>query len=463
MDAYVQFIRNALCCIKDLNLFPNSMIHDNTYTKFIFESDYTSKVFPTEPMNKTTPLELFISITQLYACLSLMYSGYTLVNISLGKLQRIYRLVQQRANDKKEEKSSSQQQQVDVLANYLINQSLLKESNFAIRSIFIGCMVFPIGVGFFWLFMNSLHISETNWFGGVAAVIHSLEVMEICLIPLLYYMIIDGYERFTVAKRMKQILAKLQYVLEDNDKDELLVSDITLPYYEAMTGWVPFWDSGVTIFTIFGVSSSDTKDPNTPEKEEQLVNEEFNTIKKKLLSIMIFDDDDDDDSKKKKDGDDDDSKEKEAKIRKEHIQEIVDKLIGDIPVQTMEGYREFVYFVCNFVAFYGYLMAPLCFYYADDDDDDDGMDKSGGGNGTGGYKQPYYIKVLKLFSKNQDADWYGNFFGDVMWTIEPLIILTSPLLAVYLRNQAKKKQAVAVAGAKNKVGGGSGGDKKKED
>ena len=85
-------------------------------------------------------------------------------------------------------------------------------------------------------------------------------------------------------------------------------------------------------------------------------------------------------------------------------------LEAHLPDLYVKAYREFVYFLLNFVAFYGYLMGILAFYYPDDD------------------KQPSYVRSLKFGYGNRLADWTGNFAGDLMWTIEPLVILGSPMV-----------------------------------
>ena len=372
MDAVVQFIRNALCCIKDLNLLHASLpaLYDPTYTALFFQ-------FP-EPMNKTTPLELMISVTQLYACLSTTKSGYQLLTTSLGKLKRIQRLVERREPPK-------------TLADKIVNESLMKEAKFAIRSIFVGALVTPIGICFWWLFINSFHITEVDWFGGLPALIHALEIMEVCLIPLLYYMIIDGFEMLRKAKKAKALLHTVQ-------DGTLSGEGLTTQTYEAMTGWVPFWDGGVGLF--------ETAPDETAE--EKLMADETKKVEAKISALLPPP------GRKTRA-----TADKEEKIRKESLEEVAEKLSGDIPVWKMEGYREFAYFVFNFVAFYGYLMAPLTFYFEDD-------------------SQPDYIRSMKFDYNNTDADWYGNFAGDLMWTIEPVVILGSPALASWIRPTKKK-------------------------
>lgn len=370
MDAIVQLIRNALCCVKDLKLFESTFIHNAEYTNRYLDS-------LTSPLNKTTPLEVIISITQLYACLSNTKSGLTLLTSSIGKLRLIIGLIESRMT----------KTGIVSHADRIINESLMKEAFAAIKSIFVGLLVAPIGIAFWWLFINSWHITEVDWFGGLPALIHALEVMELCLLPLLYFMIVDGLA--TLAKSKKHLDIRIGI----NDK-MLKASTMKLETYESMTGWTPFWASGVSLFS------------GDKEVEKKFA-EELDTVKKQLAIWFPSNSD------KKKD-------ENVVKISEEALDEAGDRLMPSVDKLRMEGYREFLYFVFNFVAFYGYLMAPLTFYYDDEE------------------TQPDYIQAMKFYNSNADADWTGNFAGDFMWTIEPIVILCSPFVISRLAPKGKK-------------------------
>lgn len=372
MDAIVQLIRNALCCCKDLGIFEGTFIHDAKTTQD-FIGDYLI-----EPMDKTTPLEIAISITQFYACVSLAKSGFTLLMSSLGKLRRIVRIIENRLGDTPQGWGPEDR---------IVNESLFKEAKYAMRSTLIGFLIFPLGVAFFWLTANSWHVTETNWIGGLQALIYALIVMEIALAPLLYFMIVDGFEMLAKSRRCKELMDSI-------DGGKLSASGISIAQYESMTGWVPFWDAGVSIFA------------KASDDEAKRVKDEIKQIKDTLATWFPED---------KKKG------EKEEKLSSEAFEKAKDKLESAVPQLRMEGYREFLYFVFNFIAFYGYLMGPIAYYYEDED------------------LQPYHIKSLKFFYTNDDADWTGNFAGDLMWTIEPMVILGSPLL-IQLAKPAKAKK-----------------------
>ena len=307
MDAVVQFIQNALCCVKDLHLFGSTFIYDANYTQ-----EYLGQLM--EPLNKTTPLEVAISLTQLYACISNTRGGISLLNTSLGKLRRVVRLVEKRM--------------VNPVKNFtdadrIVNESLIKEGKNAFRGVFVGTLVAPIGIAFFWLFINSWHVTEVDWFGGLSALIHALEVMEVCLLPLLYFMIADGLATLNKCKTAKKLISTIQ-------QESLSRSSVSISTFESMTSWAPFWDGGVSMLS---------SDEDELEEEKKLA-KEVEAVQKQLDTWFPSE-------KDKKKG------EKEAKLSKAAFAEAEEKLETSIHTNRMAGYREFVYFVLNFIAFYG--------------------------------------------------------------------------------------------------------------
>jgi hypothetical protein len=365
LDAIVQLYRNGLCCIKDLGLFPSSFLMDSNYTATFYN-------FP-EPLNKTHPLDALISLGQLYAFFSTTKAGWKMMTYSYGKISRINRLFDVRGPVKSQ-------------ADRLVQESLVKEMMFAIRSLFIGFNVFSIGLGFFWLVGNSWHVTETDWIGGVQAVINALTVMEVCLVPLLYYMWKDAGEQFAKATRMELLAGKMK-------KGALKQEDMGLSSFETLSGWVPFWDAGVGLFEGFDST-----------KEEKQMEQEVAKVEKTLKDLVGKKGDD-----KKSDG------ESESKAS---------DLLASVTHTRLEGYREYVYFVMNCVAFYGYLVGIIVYYWEDE------------------LKQPAWIQQgLLLGMSNTHADWHGNFAGDLMWTVEPLIIMGSPSLFNRTKPKSSKIKA----------------------
>ena len=365
MDAVVQFVRNALCTAKNFNVFPDSFLYDPKVTAQYYQ-------FPS-PLNETTPLEIIIAVTQLYAFVTVSLAGYKLITRSgVWKLQLISRLVNARAmtgNDKsgsrKKDKDEDKMKSVsEAVARRLVSESLIKEADVATRSFFVGVNVFAIGVAFFWLVANSFHVTSTNWIGGISGLIHALTVMEMSLLVLLYYMLKDGAVAIRKSFRMRDFASKISgFKTTDLEK-------ITIDQYSWLVdGWSPFWAEG-TSGSAIDVAA-----------EGKLLIKEEEAIASKLASFL-------------------------KKIDKG----ISDRIQRQSRIALFEGYREYVYLVLNFFAFYGYLACILVFYFPDEK------------------TQPEYLRAVLLWLPNQDADWLGNAVGDFMWTLEPIIILTSPMI-----------------------------------
>jgi hypothetical protein len=402
IDAIVQFLRNALCCIKDLKWFPNSIVHKEygTYEYLLKPSPLSLLLLRLpEPLDKTSLLEFFISWTQLYACLSTTVVGCQITWHSVGKLRRLVRLLESRLNDKnnnnnKTTSGQEEEKSVEVAANRLVNESLVQQAKVAMRGVVVGIFVAPIGVAFFWLFAHSWHVTETPWLGGLLGLIDALTVMEVCLLPLLRFMIVDALDYFGKVRETQQCIAAVQ-------SKEILSSPDTITYtnYQLMNPeWVPFWDGS---FSPIPSSSSLAEETN-------MINLEVAAVEKTLQQWFVHHQEDKDQDQ-----------EKEQKIRQQALDYAVQTMKGSLVEFNFKGYRELVYFVLNFIAFYGYLMGIVAFYYPDDT------------------AQPRLVQIMKFGYGNAMADWTGNFAGDLMWTIEPIVILTSPIYLSYLKQSTK--------------------------
>lgn len=266
-------------------------------------------------------------------------------------------------------------------AHSIISNSLEKERVAAKTNLIIGAQVMPIGISFFWLFANSWHVTSTDWIGGVQGLIHALTVMEVTLAVLLYYMIKDGKKKLNEAKyldEMSHIVLDANEGVIGEDKlpgktmDERAFSSLSIAATDG--GWSPFWTEDIK----GGLSDAELKTKLLDETEavhKSIIS--FTGTKNTSKTTKLFD---------------------------------ATELTHAAFYSRMEGLREFLYFVLNFIAFYGYLLGVLVYYYDDDEND------------------PTHISLTKLFMTNKDADWRGNFIGDFMWTIEPMLILGSPIL-----------------------------------
>lgn len=369
MDAVVQMIRNAMCCIKDLQLFSNSFLYNAEITKTFLNVP--------APFNQTTPLEVAISITQFYAFVSITRSGLSLIFTSgVAKMIRITQLINLRSVGKSH-------------ADVLVEESLAKGMAASQRSIFVGVNVLCIGLAFFWLFANSWHVTQTNWIGGLQGLIHALTIMLIALVPLLYFMVIDAIELISKAARIDFLVSILR-----NCGSVVPTEIMTAEAFEnvAHSNWCPFWTNGS--FTSFDSQS-----------EEKRLNEEVASIQHTLTRLSKSDD---------------------PVYTKQTIQDIADRIEAEVPCIRYQAYRECLYFVINFIAFYGYFLGIVAYYASHEEE-----------------LQSPYVRTLKFGLSNADADWRGNFAGDIMWTIEPIVILTSPVVMTWCKTKkiAKKTKS----------------------
>lgn len=414
IDLVVALIRNGSCCVKDLKLFPSSILHNPSYTAKYYK-------FPPPHLDQTTPLEIAICLCQFYACISLAVTGFRMLSSrGVFKLLRLNRVAdlfqaakqQQKEQKEKKEKQSRQEKETPSKPNAatgdtceatdtigtttaeFIRQSLSHEANAALRNTWEGMALFVTGVGFFWFSAHSLHITGTNWIGGLPAFMHALMVMQTALLYFLYCMLADGAKCLRRSKTALQVIEELSGI----DKDKKATKgkgkkkgDVEAPVWLTFEtynllldeDWNPFWSTG-HLSTVDKMAED-----KMFEKETELIRSK---VKSLTESDVIMDSD-----------------------TTARLQEQARKLKWD-------GYQQYTCFILNCFAFYGYMMALVTYYFDDEE------------------IQPNYIKTSKFGYSNEDADWTGNFIGDAMWTVEPILIFTTPLLygLTSVRKSSKK-------------------------
>ena len=387
LDAIVQLVRNGLCCVKDLQVGPG-YLHDPAVTAKYYR-------FP-EPLDQTTPLEIAICLCQFFAFVSVSKSGYGLMTKSgWFKLKRVQRLIEKRgrcASSAGKDAAAAATSSEDVV-NRIIDESLEKERADANRCIFVGANVLAIGLSFFWLVCNSLHITQTNWVGGLPALIHALTVMEIGLAPLLYYMLKDGAAHLVRSASILTFRTNLTEALDGKKKtaaEQLLGYETYCWIREG--GWSPFWEKPAT-----GPSAG----KKAQVEEDAALDREIKQVRAFVEGLTHGD-------------------RRTTSVRaivaeaKDACEE--DGRLEELSVEIRwHGYLEYIYFVLNFIAFYGYMLGVLTYYFDDD------------------YLEGTYTGSLRLGYNNASADWGGNFAGDAMWTVEPVFILSTPMLLGWVK------------------------------
>lgn len=383
LDALVQFIRNGLCCIKDLGLFPDSFLHN---AKLVND---TLGALP-EPLNKTTPLEVVVSVTQFYAFLSVSRGGFKLMTqlgwTKKGRIEKLQRLVKDK---KKTLQKTPGTTEASLLAMSVVQESLQDELPNANKTAFVGLAVLSIGICFFWLFANSWHVTETTWIGGLPAVMTALTVMEVALLPLLVYMVSDGIDHIAKASRMKFLAAILARCSKGPTK-KVPVAVVNRETYSLVLSWSPFWEGPAN-----AMSDSTLDD---------MLDKELRAVQKELERWT------------------DHANDKDGTCMADTINEASVRLLGESKRIKSEGYREFLYFLLNAVAFYGYLLGIMVYLFDDDESS--------------------FVHTMKFGMSHETADWHGNFAGDLAWTIEPLVIMGSPTLLTFLSKTDTNKSLV---------------------
>ncbi|KAL3783602.1 hypothetical protein ACHAW5_002873 [Stephanodiscus triporus] len=351
------------------------------------------------PARRDDASQFFIAITQFYAFVFVSLAGYRMIfHSGVRKLRLLGRLANMRveSRDKKKDektktKTKTKKQKEEsgddenkaaaaaaaAAASRLVTESILDEADASSRSAFVGANVLAVGLAFFWLFANSFHVTSTTWIGGTAGLIHSLTVMELGLAVFMYYMYKDAGSSVRRSRRMTDFSARIARSRRLLDED---ARGITVEEYGWLAGgWSPFWARGIP-------------DP----AESKLLTKEEEAVASNLMSFSTGIDDD-----------------------------VINGILARSRISLFEGFREYVYLLLNFFAFYGYLVCILVYYHPDEG------------------SRPEYVRTMLFGMKNADADWLGNAVGDFMWTVEPIIILTSPMITDSLLLSKKKKEKLS--------------------
>jgi len=403
LDAIVQFIRNFLCTLKNLQIFRRTFLYDPTLLRQYYR-------FP-KPLDQTTLLEFGISLSQLYAVVSAVQGGFTMMLQSAGKLETVQRLllysIQQRSQQRNNKKNNSPQEATDLddLSWHWIQQSLHREGQMALRSIFVGFNVFCIGVSFTWLFANSWHITSTDWIGGLAGLIHALIVMEVCLLPLLWYMIKDASTQLQKSKHSLDLANRLVDSKSTITKDDITIHVLTELLRDEESGdpWTPFWDAGST--PSWWWLHGKTPSVGDVAMEDVKLQMERARVKALLQQLLV------------------DSTSRKSSVSQVY-KDYAEILTYSAKMAKAEGYREYVYLLINWIAFYGYFLGILAYYYGDDVYETTEQIKRRRGRKLVDLdpnadwhmveqKQPTIVRYLKFGMENDLADWRGNFAGDV--------------------------------------------------
>ncbi len=421
---WVGLFRNALCCVKDL--FPSAPFLSSPIVSTPLGLlppfsllPYLSRVIPEdvlEAVAMTTVLEAMICPLQFYAMIYLTMAGYSGITSYLEKAKTvpkwaadiedlkeskkkdalikaeapsspgIRKSARKRTPAKREDVSTSPEAVTRSLAFLEIGLQQYKQEIMSDLVESVCCLM--IGPCFLWLGCNSLHVTTTPHIGGITGVINALIIMEAALVPLLF-----GMGRAVGSAKAKA--EEMESIKEDAYESTLNLPDSTDLKFKTVFDYVT---DAVVLRDEIGVSDNDEGD----EKAYDLtLTTGFGLKSGKSPACYPWYGD-------------------EGSIQEsyEAIAAGVDAMLdtqsllsSGLPMIEAGGehaalnkYRDYMYLLLNLLAFWGYLMAPITFYLPETS------------NST-------INTVATLGMADSEADWLGNFVGDLCWTIEPAIIL----------------------------------------
>lgn len=370
LPIYIQLFRNLFCVIKAL--YPNNAVINLKLLNtdwFIFKSETTLIEWG------IAPLQFCAVIFNVSSSIKLVSKGINNVNTFSRGIKYLDRL------------------SVVKPSRYIlvVRQRLHKEIRSTYHSIFSGILQSVIAVCFYFLTCNSLHIYGPTHPKPLYA---ALIAQEICLVYFLVMMVYGMLNISRVNSDCTHLAEVLEVVADDTTNDQLLsvIYDSGFGQQNRLhdaflyldTSYVP-WDA--LLFQAGSVTQfSPMAFDNVLNRFEPILSplakNEQNKLSRANLVAMLY-------------------------------------LKGEDNNQKL--FLEFIYFVLNVIAGYGYFMAIMvwCVPFTAE-------------------TVPSWLNLLYFGLSPESADWWGNFLGDLAWTIEPIVMI----MISYLESIAHKTAAV---------------------
>lgn len=249
--------------------------------------------------------------------------------------------------------------------NIVLIQGARIEQRSRLLSLVTGLSDLPIAFSFVFLTLSSLKLTGST---HPKPVIDGILLSEVSIAIYLCVMLSAWLEKVAEARRLHRLADALTQVDEIAiDKEELLTTIYDAGYAQNISRALEHMDPEYALIA---------KHALPVESQQQAVSEALSRLTKA------------EDSRR----------------------DLPEKLEG-LSAQAMGlGLLEAVLFGLNLIAWYGYLIAALTFYIPE-------------------HSQPSWFATAKLSLSHSDADFWGNFSGDLAWTVEPLLLLfVAPLL-----------------------------------
>lgn len=372
---WTSLVRNFLCVVKAL--LPSShILMKSANFNFLPLSYLGTLLFGNDPIywnNQTLHasfIEWMIAPTQLIASILGINGGYN----NLLKSYKKYNIL------------SCQRESCRLYAinknkhieYYIIEDCLFTLLNKEFHNIISSILELVCGFCFIYLFTNSLHIHADS---HPKPVIDALIIMNIALIYFLYIMW-DTY----VSRKSSIIQA--DSFCKSSSKDKKMKSIIDLIQVPASVGIMNTYQGLKWLSDDFHLNYEDV-DVNTKNESQwnKIMINDFSTISSFINHLT-------------------------TKSSQDEL-ELINKFKNQSKVNSNIQFLDVTYFTLNLIAFYGYTVGILAYYFPFDT-----------------YRDSITMMLFKMGMTDDVGDYWGNFAGDLAWTIEPFIILfVAPLIS----------------------------------
>jgi hypothetical protein len=400
ISTWVQLLRNAFCVMKSL-LPPSNFLQLPLFTDSSFY-----------PLTITTSIELLIAPTQFAAVFLNIASGFKNIREGISNANRttVWLNAINRIFISEPFKSSSSE-------FLIIKQGLESDRVLSRRRTFIGFLELIFGVAFVFLTLNTLHIVGPT---HPKPLIDALISMEIGLAYILVIMWQSFTRKVRDYSKIRRLISTVKS-LKARTPGALLLGAMDSGFAE---------DGLFDAFMFFDTSYSPLWRTKNTSKTLSLADEiqtEFRNV------TAVF------------------SKLKAVKASGEETTTDC-SLLSNLKKQEFETMlqapQELIYFALNLTAGYGYLLGILAFYIPEVKNNGLGMANFLAASFDSAGESHSWCKFLMFGLTHADADWYGNFAGDVAWTIEPILMLYSASFLSFVINLFSKKPLPQTKGKK---------------
>ena len=400
VSTWVQLLRNAFCVMKSL-LPPSGFLQLPLFTDSSFY-----------PLTITTPLELLIAPTQFAAVFFNLASGFKNIREGIRNANRttVWLNAINRIFISEPFKSSSSE-------FLIIKQGLESDRSLSRNRTFIGFLELIFGVAFIFLTLNTLHIVGPT---HPKPLIDALISMEIGLAYILVIMWNSFTKKVRDFSKLRRLISTVKS-LKARTAGALLLGAMDSGFAE---------DGLFDAFMFLDASYSPlwrTKNSSDVMSLAVEIQTEFRNVTAVFTKLK--------------------------NVRAPSVETSEDcSLLTSLKKQEFETLlqapQDLIYFALNFIAGYGYLLGILAFYIPEVKNNGLGMVKffTASIDSTG--ESYSWCKLLMFGLTHVEADWWGNFAGDVAWTIEPLLILYFESFLNFFINFFSKKSLIVIKGKK---------------